>query len=132
MKTFVLAILLALQAPSIQAQTPETDAVLPSAVSVVLLSPEYAALVAQHVQLCDQDGRHLRLTTYSISGAGGSTTVILDFAQRRKTAVGTDPWLPYGWFFAEVRFGVWGERSLKSLIFKPSGPTTIGGGSVGN
>ncbi len=111
--------------------TSPAQASIPIEVSALLASPEYAALMAEHVEFARTQGRAIRITSFYVLPLGTHTYAYLMLARKIQASL-DGPWFPYGEFVAEIAYGPIGEVSVSALYFKASPVNAIGGSSVGN
>lgn len=102
---------------------------VPAEVSAVLLSPDYATLIAAQVQTARESGKELRIDHFSVLHLGDRTYAYVFLFQRVSANLGQ--WSPYGQLVADIQYGPLGESTVGSIYFKPA-EDLPGGGSVGN
>jgi len=133
MKNFILALMLSM--PVVLTQTSFASGIEPGVqilspeISAVLLTPEYAALIAVEVQKAKTLGKDLRITDVSVLKLDERTYVYLALSRRAQADL--NGWTPYGHIVAGIQYGPMGELTIDSLYFTPAGEMP-GGGSVGN
>jgi len=93
---------------------------LPVEVSALLLSDDYARVVAERVRIANESGRLLRVTGFAVLSVATETFAYVALSEKIAADV-ADTWVPAGNIVGNVKYGPLGEVLIEGAYYQPAG-----------